>query len=46
MIYKKSSKKLNRVRKNYVKQLKKLPKKAKSSNKITKLGLKAVKVLR
>ena len=33
-------------RKSYAKQLKKLPKKAKSSNRITKLGLKAVKVLR
>ena len=46
MICKKSSKKWNRVRKNYAKQLKKLPKKAKSTNKITKLGLKSIKVLR
>lgn len=44
--YKKVCKKLNGVKKGYVKQLKQLPKKAKPNNNIAKMGLKAIKKIR
>jgi len=44
--HKKALKKLNGVKKGYVKQLKGLPKKAMPNNNITRIGLKSIRVLK